>query len=456
MDSVLYIDDNPLDLEVFNLTYGKKYKIFVSSNTTEALKILEKQPIKVAITDQHLAGEKGIDFIEAVKDRFNNINFIILSADPNFFVAKRALLSSRVNNYILKPWDETELEHYIDEAIKQYNQFSEPVTKIAEKQSTSCKAIKKEKTKPLVLDAIITKNNNFRQTIEKIKTIANSDAAVLVTGETGTGKELIAKAIHNQSSRRENEFVSVNCAAIPENLFESELFGYEKGAFTGADSKKKGKFEIASGGTLFLDELGEIPLNLQAKLLRAIQENEICPIGSNKPVKLNLRIISATNRNLEEEIKNNTFRSDLYYRLSVYPVELPALRKRKDDIPVLAQFFMKHFTEKYSKEIDSISSCAMNDLCRYQWPGNIRELENVIERSVLLCNQKELVLSNQLCGSKVSPNNNCTSLSEIEKDHILKVLNDTNGQIGGKNGAAEILDLNRTTLIAKMKKLGIK
>lgn len=290
-----------------------------------------------------------------------------------------------------------------------------------------------------------------------IKLVSDTDSGVLILGESGTGKELVAKAIHDNSGRESKQLVKVNCAAIPKNLLESELFGHEKGSFTGAIALKKGKFEQAHKGTLFLDEVGEMPLELQVKLLRALQEKEIQRIGSNSLITVDTRIIAATNRDLQEEVKKGNFRADLYYRLNVFPIEVPALKERTDDIPDLANFFIQRYAAKNKKSQKTIAAKALNTLKVYPWPGNVRELEHAMERAFLLSPDKtikEIALSNHK--EIAASGNTIKSWFEFEKEYILTVLKFCKGKISGTNGAAALLEMPSTTLKSKMERLGIK
>ena len=306
-------------------------------------------------------------------------------------------------------------------------------------------------------DEIVGESSGLKKVLKQVETVAPTDASVLILGETGTGKELIARAIHRLSSRRSRTFVKLNCAAIPSGLLESELFGHEKGAFTGAISQKIGRLELAHQGTLFLDEIGDIPLELQPKLLRALQEKEFERLGSTRTIKVDVRLVAATNRNLGKMVADKEFRSDLYYRLKVFPVSLPALRERADDIPLLVRYFVDRHARNLGKRIDTIPPDVMNALTRWHWPGNIRELENFMERAVILSTGNVLraplaeLVSPE---SEDSPAN--TDLASAEREHILRVLRETRGVIAGPSGAAARLGLKRTTLNAKLKKLGIE
>jgi len=281
------------------------------------------------------------------------------------------------------------------------------------------------------------------------------NTTVLILGETGTGKDLIAAAIHEMSPRKERPLVTVNCAALPGNLIESELFGREKGAFTGADTRQVGRFEIANGSTLCLDEIGELPLDLQAKLLRVIQHNEFERLGSSQTIKVDVRIVATTNRNLEEEVRNGRFRQDLYYRLNVFPITVPPLRQRTEDIPMIVQAFIEQYSRKLGKQITSIQKETMRALQDYPWPGNVRELESVIERALILCPGPVFQLVDKLEISSPPLSSTVRTLEETERNQILKTLSDTRWRIEGKDGAAAILGLHPSTLRARMHKLGI-
>ena len=300
---------------------------------------------------------------------------------------------------------------------------------------------------------IIGNAPTWRSVLEEVALVGPTDSTVLIVGETGTGKELIARAIHNASSRCGGPFVRLNCAAIPFDLLESELFGHEKGAFTGAITQRVGRFEAADGGTLFLDEVGDIALNLQAKLLRVLQEQEFERLGSSYTRRVDLRVVAATNQDLAARVVEKQFRLDLYYRLNVFPIALPPLRRRLEDIPLLVTHFVKEFGTRMSKRISRISDHAMDALIRYTWPGNIRELQNYIERAVILTKGDVLQMPPlpSLMLSKREP----TTLAEAERDHILKALEESNWIVGGKSGAAARLGLARTTLIAKIRRCGI-
>ena len=326
-------------------------------------------------------------------------------------------------------------------------------------------------------DEIVGNSPALLVVLRKVEQVAPTDSTVLIYGETGTGKELIARAIHDRSTRKNHPLVKVNCSAISAGLVESELFGHVKGAFTGALERRIGRFELADGGTIFLDEIGELPLETQVKLLRVLQEREFEPVGSSQPVRVNVRVIAATNRNLKESIQTGSFRSDLFYRLNVFPLELPSLHERRSDIPKLARFFLSHYSKKLGKNIEGISQDTMDRISGYSWPGNVRELQNVIERAAILCQQPILELNPDLApipahgvlpqapeglseaeaatySGPVSPA--LSTLKDVERGYIMAVLKQTGGVVEGPNGAARILNLHPNTLRHRISKLGIK
>jgi chemotaxis protein methyltransferase CheR len=302
---------------------------------------------------------------------------------------------------------------------------------------------------------IIGKSDALKDVLHKVEQVAETETHVLILGETGTGKELIARTVHATSKRKDRSLVKINCATLPSNLIESELFGHEKGAFTGAHTRQLGRFEVADGGTLFLDEIGELPLELQPKLLRVIQEGEFERLGSAKTIKVNSRIIAATNRNLEAEVRKGKFREDHYYRLNIFPITVPSLRERSDDIPLLVEFFIHKISKKLGKPINIIPIGVMKNLQRYNWPGNIRELKNVIERAVIHTSGPKLQLANNLESLSKKIDGNRRTLNDVEREYITRVLVETGWKVSGKNSASEILGLNRSTLHARMRKLGI-
>jgi formate hydrogenlyase transcriptional activator len=361
-----------------------------------------------------------------------------------------------------------------------YREISELKDRLAQEKLYLEEEIRSE----LNFEHIIGNSPALKQVLELVETVASSDSTVLLLGDTGTGKELIARAIHDHSRRKDCTFVKLNCAAIPTGLIESELFGHEKGAFTGAITQRMGRLELADQGTLFLDEVGDIPIEIQPKLLRALQEREFERLGSTHTKKVNVRLVAATNRDLEKMIAAREFRSDLYYRLNVFPIRIPPLRERKEDIPLLVRFFVQKLAGRMKKPIETIPAAAMKALTNWDWPGNIRELENFVERAVILTRGKSLeVPIPELLKSRMEPfvpNNNGPqdeisrilreTISEInkgttrsaakehdqtERQEIMRVLRETKGRVGGADGAAVRMAINRTTLISRIKKFGI-
>jgi formate hydrogenlyase transcriptional activator len=311
-------------------------------------------------------------------------------------------------------------------------------------------------------EEIIGESPALKRILEQLQTVAPTDSTVLIHGETGTGKELIARAIHHLSGRRERTLVKVNCAAIPTGLLESELFGHERGAFTGAIAQRIGRFELAHRGTLFLDEVGDIPLELQPKLLRVLQEHEFERLGSTRTTRVDVRLVAATNADLTQKVADNQFRADLYYRLNVFPLTIPPLRERREDIPLLVRYFAQKYARRMKRPIETIPVKAMTALSEYHWPGNVREMENFIERAVILSRGSELQIPlaelkprNGIVTPQLAVTNGFETLEHAEREHIVRTLGETRWVIGGPTGAASRLGMKRTTLQSRMRKLGI-
>jgi DNA-binding NtrC family response regulator len=419
----------------------------IARSVEEGLLIVEKESPDLVLLDIRLKGElTGIDMAKILREK--NIAFVYLSANSNRQTLDAAR-ETKPYGFLVKPFREKDVLVMLDIALYTHHQNQLSLRQL----QRSAAAIPDD-----VFKETIGGGEGMREVMENVKVVGGSDISVLILGESGTGKELIAQSIHRLSTRKSKPFVAVNCAALPANLIESELFGHEKGSFTGATDKRTGKFEQANDGTVFLDEIGELPLELQVKLLRVLQEREVEPIGGQKR-KVNVRIIAATNRNLEEEISMHRFRLDLYYRLNVFPITLPPLRERKEDIPALARHFVDIFALKENKTITGIADHVIKAMLNYDWPGNIRELENLIARSVLLTTGP-IVNSIKLPGqTKVAPlisQARIKTMTENERDHILSVLEGCNWKIHGQGGAAELLDLHPSTLNSRMKKLGIE
>jgi len=443
-EKILIVEDEFIvanDLKLMLKKAGYQVTGIASSVVQARKSIQEKRPDWVLI-DIILKGDlTGIDL--AWELRKINLPFLYISANTNQSVLE-AVKETQPYGFMVKPFRERDLIVMLD--IAKYRFDIEKGTAVSEAFHTQ------------EIEGIIGESEVLRDVIEKIKIVAPTDTSVLVVGESGTGKEKIAHAVHDLSERNLNPIVIVNCAALPHSLIESELFGHEKGSFTGANTQRIGKFEQANGGTIFLDEIGELPLDSQVKLLRVLQEKEIERLGGNKTLKVNVRIVAATNRSLEKEVAEGRFRLDLYYRLNVFPIELPPLRERKEDIELLARFFLKKYASASKRNIHSISRKGMEQLLGYHWPGNIRELEHLIERSVLLTKTSEIEsfdLPKTVEPQSDIPSGILKSMEEMEREHIMNALETSFGKVSGPGGAAELLKMQPQTLYSKMKKLGI-
>jgi DNA-binding NtrC family response regulator len=418
----------------------------IASSVNQARTILAQQQPDWVLLDIILKGDySGIDLGKELMQQ--NIPFLYISANTN----QRTLEAAKLTNpygFLVKPFRDKDLAVMLDIARHKHQSENVRLRKSAAlKTDLSCQ------------DNIIGTSAAVKALIEQIRVVAPVDTAVLITGESGTGKELVARCIHRLSARNTRPMVVVNCAALPLSLIESELFGHEKGAFTGASQKRVGRFEQAGNGTVFLDEIGELPPDAQVKLLRVLQEKEIERIGGEGPVKVDVRIIAATNKQLEREVAEGRFRLDLYYRLNIFPIELPPLRARKEDIKPLASHFLAKYAEKNGADVQGISAGALQQLLNYEWPGNIRELEHLIERHVLLATGneiEEITLPAMTLQDHASRPGKMKTMEEMERDHIIDALKAGNGRVSGPGGAAEILGMPAQTLYSRIKKLGIK
>ena len=396
------------------------------------------------VLDVDMPGFSGLELQAELARRHEDVPIIFVSGHANVPMSVRAIKAG-ARELFTKPFDADELLAAVTSCVAQ--------------RRASWRADDGDPLAP-----IVGRSDALREPLRQVATVAKTDAAVLVFGETGTGKELVARAIHRLSARSGGPFVKVNCAAIPSGLIESELMGHERGAFTGALSRRIGRFELAQDGTIFLDEIGEIPLDLQAKLLRVLQERELERLGSNRTIRTNARLVTATNRDLRRMVAARTFREDLYYRISVFPVTLPPLRERTGDIPALVEHFVSEVAGRLGKDIRSVSERSMQHLVEHDWPGNVRELQNVLEREVILARSQELDIPSLRPRSTPSSRVNerepsataADDLETVARAHILRVLDATNWVIGGPSGAAAQLGLHRTTLNFRMKKLGIE
>ena len=449
--SILIVDDEDAQRSVLKGYLEKKgYRIFSASSGNEGIKTVQNNIIDIILSDFKMPDRTGLEVLEEVKKINPEISFVILTAYGTIENAVKAMRLGAFD-YISKPVDLDELDLMIERIIENRNLKSE--NQILKNQL-------KEKFK---IDSFISQSPKMEEVLSVASRAADSRATVLITGESGTGKEVLAKSIHYVSSRKDKPFVAVNIPALPETLLESELFGHEKGAFTGAEKSKKGRFELAHEGTIFLDEIGDIPINLQVKLLRVLQEHQIEKLGSTETVNIDVRIIAATHQHLEQKIKDGSFREDLFYRLNIVSLNIPPLRERKEDILPL----IEHFIEKYSKENGrenlSLSKETVDTLIKYNFPGNVRELENIIERAVVLSRGNTITvndLPNVVKGFKAEkeiPANEETTLieqvEELEKKLIFDALTKSNGN---QSQAGRLLGLTERNLRYKMQKYGIK
>jgi len=444
-EKILIVEDEFIvanDLKIMLLKAG--YEVTgIASSVVQARKLIAEKKPNWVLLDIMLKGDlTGIDLAWELKEM--HLPYLYISANTNQSTLE-AVKATQPYGFMVKPFRERDLIVMLD--IAKYRFDLEKGTENSVENNDQD------------IDGIIGKSQLLKDVIEKIKIVAPTETSVLILGESGTGKEKAAHSIHDFSNRKSKQIVVVNCAALPHSLIESELFGHEKGSFTGANNQRIGKFEQANDGTIFLDEIGELPLDSQVKLLRVLQEKEIERLGGNKTIKVNVRIVAATNRSLEKEVAEGRFRLDLYYRLNVFPIELPALKDRKEDISLLANYFLKKYSTSSRRNVSSISKIALEQLQNYDWPGNIRELEHLIERNVLLAKTSEIeIFDLPTTVSKSFPENSGTlkSMEEMEKEHIMNALKSCDGKVSGPGGAAELLKMQAQTLYSKMKKLGIK
>jgi two-component system response regulator HydG len=419
------------------------YEVTIAESANEALTRVAEQTYDLALLDIKMRGTDGVELQRKLHELVPNLIVIMMTGYASVETAVTTLRNGAYD-YITKPLDPEETAHLVAKAL-------------AHKRTELENVRLKEQIEEHAHVDLVWRSDAMKKVNDAIETVAPTDATVLITGESGTGKEVVARAIHSLSTRRFHPMVPVHCGALTETLLESELFGHEKGAFTGAQYRKKGKFEIAEGGTVFLDEIGDISLKTQTDLLRVLQEREIVRVGGNQPIKVDFRVVAATNKDLEKLIEDGHFRPDLFYRLNVFRIELPPLRDRKEDIPLLVTHFVKKFAEQMNKRITRVASPAMTLLQQYPWPGNVRELENAVERAMVVAQEPELRetdFSLKAKAAAVSSTNGAGTprkLEDIEKEHILHVLEETNWN---QTRAAELLDIDRVTLHHKIKRYG--
>ena len=445
--TILVVEDELVQLESLAGFLTKQgYRVLKASLPEKALGIVRDNSVDIVLSDFKMPGMSGVKLLETIKEMNPSIEVIIMTAYGTVESATDAMKLGAAD-YITKPIDLYRLQVLIRNIVERKQLVSEN------------RLLRQQLSERFRVDGIISESSEMSKVLNVAGRVADSNASVLITGETGTGKELIARSIHFSGSRSDKPFVAVNCAALPDNLLESELFGHEKGAFTGADRQRKGRFETADGGTLFIDEVGEIPLSLQVKLLRVLQEKTFERIGSNNPLQANARIVAATNRDLEAMIREGAFRQDLFYRLNVVSIKIPPLRDRREDIPPLIEVFVRRFASENNKRIAGISKEAMDALMKYSYPGNVRELENIIERAVILsedtviyADNLPLSLQTPVLSTTVTQKSLPAKLDTIEYEMIIDALSSQKGHI---SNAAEKLGLTRRVLSLKMQQFGI-
>jgi len=444
---ILVVDDEASQRELVS-GYLKKqgFEVFTAAGGEQALELFRQAPMELILTDQRMPGLSGLDLLKAAREINPETQVIVMTAYGSVETAVAAMRDGAAD-YVAKPLNLEELRQKIQRIVEQHRLYAEN------------RALREELKSRHRIEGIIGESGQMVEVISLVQRVAASEATVLIRGESGTGKELIAKAIHYASPRAPRPLVRVNCAALPENLLESELFGHEKGSFTGAIATRKGRFELADTGTLFLDEIGDLPLHLQAKLLRVLQEREFERVGSSQPIKVNVRILSATHRDLESLMRAGQFRDDLYYRLNVVTILLPPLRERRQDLPPLMDHFLKLFAAKNGKSLRGFSRAARDALLRYDYPGNVRELENLIERAVVLCrgdviDRGDLPLMVDEPDAPSEAQTQLTAAVEgLERRMIRGALKRANGV---QTRAAELLGVTERALRYKLKKYGLQ
>ena len=449
-ERILVVDDEKSMCQFLSIMLRKEgYQITTVSSGKKAVDAIKEQRFDVVLTDIRMSGMDGIEVLKEIKQLDATIPVIIMTAYASQKTAIEAV-NQGAFHYLIKHAKNDEIKMVVRNAldmkrVRQENQL-----------------LKKQLRKTSDLKTIIGKSEEMQSIYNLVDKVAETDSTILIYGESGTGKELIARAIHCRSRRANGPFVSINCGALPESLLESELFGHVKGSFTGAIRDKEGLFKVAQGGTFFLDEVGETSPTIQVKLLRVLQEREVIPVGGTNPIKVDVRLVAATNADLEKHIKMDRFRPDLYYRLNVIPVQLPPLRKRRDDIPLLVNHFLLKFNESLTPEKQKgITKDSMEMLIGYDWPGNVRELENVVERAVILEDSKNITvqslpdkfLHREPSSQRLITDKAQVTLEELEREYLIQVLNDTNWQ---KKKASSILGINASTLYRKIQRYGLE
>ena len=464
---VIVVDDEPDQLQAFRLNFRKDFELHLANSGAEALEVLRGSDAAVLLTDQRMPGMTGVEVLEQAKEIRPDTVRIVVTAFKDAASILDAVNKGDVYRYVVKPWNADEMRVTIRNAIERWALTRENQRLVEQLRAVNA-YLEDEIREQYDWTGVVGSQGGLQKTMDEVGKVAATRSTVLIRGETGTGKELIARSIHYASPRAGKPLVKLNCAALPETLLESELFGYEKGAFTGAEKRKPGRFELADGGTIFLDEIGDVSPALQTKLLRVLQERELERVGGVETLKIDVRVIAATHRNLEQLVQEGKFREDLYFRLNVFPIQVPPLRRRQDDIPELARYFLRRNAQDNGRPfLKDFSSDAMARLVTYPWPGNVRELENVIERAVILCADGERIEASDLrfldLGAKSRPAEHQDAqatgdaplpdvLERIERDELVRAMEEAGGS---KAAAARALGINRSTLYYRLRKHGL-
>jgi len=470
---VLVVDDEPDNLDAFRFNFKRVFQIHTAGSGDEALKLLKDHDVAVIVTDQRMPKMTGLEFLKAARGVRPDAVGIILTAFTDVDVLIESINLGHVYRYITKPWDAKEVKGVLTQAIERFHLRRENA-RLQSQLEQYAGYLTQEMHGEFDFGQIVGDAAALREVLQKVEQVAPTHSTVLLRGETGTGKELVAHAIHINSPRESKPFVRVNCAALAPGVLESELFGHEKGAFTGAVARRPGRFELADGGTLFLDECGDIPQDVQVKLLRVLQEREFERVGGQDTIRVDVRVVSATHRNLEQLIADGKFREDLYYRLNVFPIVLPPLRDRLEDLPRLVEHFVAKFNRVTGKSVRGFDHSALAALGQYQWPGNVRELENVVERAIIVARGHEVTASDLDFGRRAGMNTPMPTpaagtplsalqgsnaqplqarLHEQEKSEIVAAIDRNQGNIAG---AARALGINRSTLYYRLRKHGLE
>ncbi len=444
--SVAIVDDDVAITKLLQRLFAKKYETSIYTNGNEAWEKISANPPDLVLLDIRMPGMDGLELLERIKKSYPELPVIMITASKDVESAIQAMKLG-ASEYITKPFDLDELEILVDKALQE------------KRMKAELERLKKEVEGKYSFENIIGKSKAMEKVFSLMERAINTDVTVLIEGESGTGKELIARALHYNGPRKNGPFVAVDCGAIPESLIEAELFGYEKGAFTGAYRRKPGYFELANGGTLFLDEISNLSMDMQAKFLRALQEKKITRVGGTEPIDVDVRIIAATNKRLEELVSKGLFREDLFFRLNVFKITLPLLKERKEDIPLLVEHFIKIYNKEFAKSIKGVTPEVMDIFMKYDWPGNVRELENTIQRAVIMATEdyitKDYVqdIAEKIENKFHTITEKDMSLEELEKEYIASLLKKYNGNI---SKTASILGITRKTLYNKIEKYRLK